>query len=71
MPQYAGLTDDLQRRKAEHGNPVDWQAYGPFQTERQARNWEDEMHRQGYQGDGGGAGWRYGYTYTITRSTRE
>ena len=71
MPQYAGLTDDLQRRKAEHGDPVDWQEVGPFQAEQQARDWEDEKHRQGFLGDGGGAGWKYGYTYPVTAQTRE
>lgn len=71
MPKYAGLTDDLQRRYVEHGFPVDWQGIGPFLTEHQARNWEDSMHRQGCRGDGGGVGWQYGYTYTITPRTIE
>jgi hypothetical protein len=71
MPRYAGLTDDPQRRKAEHGSPVDWQAFGPFATERQARDWEAGLHRQGYLGDGGGAGWKYGYTYSVNSGTRE
>ena len=30
MAYYVGLTDDLDRRRGEHGNPRDWQMTGPF-----------------------------------------
>ena len=70
MMQYAGLTDDPARRKAEHGNPADWSQQS-FDTERQAREWEKIIQDLGCQGDTGGKGWRYGYTYTITSTTKE
>ena len=71
MAMYVGLTDDLERRRGEHGNPTDWKEYGPFQSEQAARNWEKSAIASGYTGGPGGAGWRYGYTYTITSTTRE
>jgi len=69
--KYAGLTDDLNDRKAAHGNPSDWWSRS-FASEKEARQWEKATLAQpGYKGGPGGAGWRYGYTYTITSSTRE
>jgi len=69
--RYVGLTDDPKGRKAEHGDPRDW-SLRSFSTENEARSWEKGMlANPGYQGGPGGAGWRYGYTYTITTSTRE
>jgi len=69
---YVGLTDDLARRKAEHGNPSDWRGFGPFNSEAAARGWEQGWATQsGYRGGGGGAGWRFGYMYTITPYTRQ
>ena len=69
--KYVGLTDDTQIRKQQHGNPSDWWQR-TFQTEKEARDWEKDMlNRVGYKGGTGGAGWKYGYTYTITVSTRE
>ena len=71
MTWYVGLTDDPERRRAEHGNPSDWQQT-QFSTEAEARAWEAKyVGKPGYQGDTGGAGWRYGYWYTITSSTVE
>jgi len=71
MKKYVGLTDYPQQRKEEHGNPVDWRQR-TFSTEKEARDWEEDMlTKPGYAGDTGGAGWQYGYTYTITSSTRE
>lgn len=64
MARYVGLTDDPNRRKTEHGNPTDWWQKGPFSTEREARDWEKDMLSKGYRGDTGGAGWRYGYTFS-------
>jgi hypothetical protein len=29
------------------------------------------IKQQGYKGGAGGAGWKYGYTYTISNSTIE
>lgn len=63
MARYVGLTDDPERRKREHGNPPDWWQR-TFSTEREARDWEKEMLSRGYTGDTGGAGWRYGYTFS-------
>ncbi len=69
--KYVGLTDDPARRRQEHGNPTDWQQQS-FSTETEARDWERRMLAQpGYTGGPGGDGWRYGYTYTITPSTRQ
>jgi len=69
--KYVGLTDDPKARKVEHGNPSDW-LQSSFSTEKEARQWEKEMlAKSGYRGGTGGEGWRYGYTYTITSSTRE
>ncbi|MBI2373858.1 MAG: hypothetical protein HYV07_07665 [Deltaproteobacteria bacterium] len=69
--KYVGLTNDLERRHAEHGEPADWKAWGPFKSEQEARAWEKQKLAQGYEGGPGGAGWRYGYEYTITRNTQE
>ncbi|MGH7381114.1 MAG: hypothetical protein ACREKR_02655 [Candidatus Methylomirabilales bacterium] len=63
MARYVGLTDDADRRKREHGNPPDWWQRS-FSTEREARDWEKAMLAKGYLGDTGGAGWRYGYTFS-------
>jgi len=69
--KYVGLTDNPSRRRQEHGNPSDWWQR-IFVTEREARTWEKEMlEKPGYIGGPGGNGWKYGYTYTITSSTKE
>ena len=69
--KYVGLTDDPETRKEEHGNPSDWWQRR-FNTEKEARDWESEMlAKPGYKGGPGGKGWRYGYTYTITSTTKE
>ena len=69
--KYVGLTDNPTTRKQQHGNPIDWWVK-TFQTENEARDWEKEMlSKPGYKGGTGGAGWKYGYTYTITSSTSE
>jgi hypothetical protein len=69
--KYVGLTDDPERRKKEHGNPVDWWQRR-FNNEKEAREWEKEMLKKpGYKDGTGGEGWRYGYTYTIAASTKE
>ncbi len=66
----AGLTDDSATRKQAHGNPSDWWQR-PLSTEKEARQWEKDMLAKGYKGDTGGKGWKYGYTYSVTSSTRE
>lgn len=72
MTYYVGLTDDLDRRKGEHGNPSDWQVTNKFSSEKEARAWEAQyVGKPGYQGGPGGAGWRYGYWYTVTSKTKE
>ena len=63
--RYAGLTDDPERRKQDHGNPRDFRVVRELSSERQGREWEEQMLAQGYKGDVGGAGWRYGYTYAV------
>jgi hypothetical protein len=69
--KYVGLTDNPDVRKQQHGNPVDWW-FRHFSTEKEARDWEKEMiDKTGYKGGPGGAGWKYGYTYTITANTIE
>jgi hypothetical protein len=69
--KYVGLTDNPQQRKQEHGNPPDWWQRS-FNTEKEARDWEKDMlSKSGYKGNPGGAGWRYGYTYTITATTKQ
>ncbi|HEX9341149.1 MAG TPA: hypothetical protein VF992_08280 [Thermoplasmata archaeon] len=67
---YAGLTDDPQQRAREHGMPRDWQQR-VFTTEKEARAWEKDKLAHGCVGGPGGAGWRWGYTYTITTETKE
>lgn len=69
MTWYVGLTDDPDRRKIEHGNPPDWQQVR-FNSESEARAWESKyVGKPGYKGGPGGAGWRYGYWYSITLQT--
>lgn len=71
MTYYVGLTDDPVRRKGEHGNPSEWQQT-PFNSESAARAWEQSyVTKSGYKGGPGGAGWRYGYWYTITSQTKQ
>jgi len=62
--KYVGLTHDPERRRQEHGNPADFTVVGEFDSESGAREWEEQMLESGYSGDTGGAGWRYGYTFT-------
>ena len=69
--KYVGLTNDPERRKEEHGNPSDWWTR-TFSTETGAREWEKKMlEKPGYKGGPGGDGWKYGYTYTISSTTKE
>jgi hypothetical protein len=69
--KYVGLTDNEKERKTAHGNPTDWWSR-TFSSEKEARQWEKDMPaKPGYKGGAGGAGWKIGYTYTITSSTVE
>jgi hypothetical protein len=71
MMQYVGLTDNPDERRKAHANPPDW-LQRSFQTEEEAMAWQEEMlYKPGYVGGIGGHGWRYGYTYTITKKTRQ
>jgi hypothetical protein len=72
MTWYVGLTDDPARRRVEHGNPSDWGQTAMFSSEADARAWEKSyVSKPGYQGGLGGAGWCYGYWYTITLRTTQ
>lgn len=71
MAMYVGLTDNPEQRSQQHGSPSDWRLYSPFLNEDQARGWEKEAIERGFKGGPGGAGWKYGYTHTITSETRE
>ena len=64
--RYAGLTDDPVRRKKDHNYPKDFRVVHKFASEKEARKWEKDMLTQGYKGDTGGAGWQYGYTFSVT-----
>ena len=69
--KYVGLTDDPEARKLSHGSPPDWWQR-KIETEKEAREWEKEaLERPGHTGAPGGKGWKYGYTYTITPTTRQ
>jgi len=68
--KYAGLTDDPKRRKKEHGSPSDFKVVREFASEAVARIWEKGMIELGYEGDTGGAGWQYGYTFTKQKLRR-
>ncbi len=69
---YVGLTDDPKQRREQHGNPPDWAQTPRFSTENEARAWEKkQLERPNTRGGPGGSGWRYGYWYTITSTTRE
>jgi len=63
--RYAGLTDEPERRKREHGNPRDFKIMQQFTSEAAARQWERRMLIQGYNGDTSGKSWKYGYTFSI------
>lgn len=72
MTWYVGLTDNPSQRRVQHGNPPDWQQTTLFNSESEARAWEAKyVGTSGYQGGTGGAGWRYGYWYTITSATKQ
>lgn len=69
---YVGLTDDPQTRKVAHGNPKDWRVVKTFSSEVAARAWEKaEIQKPGNCGGTGGAGWKNGYKYTVSSSTKE
>lgn len=69
---YVGLTDDPERRKEEHRNPADFRVERNFGMESEARAWERrESSRLAHCGGSGGAGWRVGYKYTVTRTTEQ
>jgi hypothetical protein len=67
--RYVGLTDHPERRKEEHGDPSDFKIVRKFPSESAARKWEKSLLAQGYNGDTGGAGWQYGYTFSNTSRT--
>ncbi len=58
-----GITDDLDRRKREHGNPVRWHQWNAV-TETSARNIERHFLGKGMQGaPGGGLSPNYVYIF--------
>ena len=64
--RYVGLSNDPKRRKQEHENPSDFRIIKKFTSEASARQWEKKMLAKGYDGDTGGKGWKYGYTFSKT-----
>ncbi len=69
--KYVGLTDDLEERKTAHGNPSDWW-HRTFTSDREAKAWLEELSAQpGYTGGMPTVGCKFGYTYTITSSTKQ
>ncbi len=62
--KYAGLTNEPKKIKAERGNPADFRIIQQFTSETSARQWERRMFAQGYEKDGKGTDWKYGYTFS-------
>ena len=58
-----GVTDDLTRRRAEHGNPSPWHEWDA-DTETVARNVEAYFIAKGMKGGAGGGG-RADYVYIF------
>jgi len=69
--RYVGLTNNLDQRKEQHGSPPGFRRVHAFRTEKEARAWEEQMLSKGYKGDTGGKGWKYGYTFPVTRKKRK
>ncbi len=65
--KYAGLTDDLKKIKTELGNPVDFKVMQQFTSENSAKLWETRMFALGYEKDKKSKGWKYGYTFSVSR----
>ena len=63
--RYVGLTNNLEQRKEQHGNPSGFRRVRAFRSEKAAREWEEQMLKKGYNGDTGGKGWKYGYTFPV------
>lgn len=68
--KYAGLTDDPRTRKEAHGNPIDWNDH-EFESEEEAKLWKKTMLACGYQDGTRSEGWQFGYTFTITKATKQ
>lgn len=62
-----GLASDPLRRREALGNPERWMTAKRFHTEKEAREWEDELVSQGYRRDDGGTGWEFGYTFPTPK----
>ena len=63
--RYAGLTDDLERRRREHGKARNFRVIQQFTSEAAARQWARRMLAQGGEEDASGKGWTYGYTFST------
>ena len=63
--RYAGLTDDLERRRREHGKPRNFRVMQQFTSETAALQWKRRMLAQGCEEDTSGKGWKYGYTFSA------
>ncbi len=48
-----------------------WQSRRLEGNESAARDWEKRQLAKGHEGGPGGTGWRYGYWYTINKTTLE
>jgi len=66
----AGLTDHPLHRKLDHCDPSDW-SQCRFDSEEEAQVWYRLLLIRGYMGGVGDKGWRYGYTFTCTHTTKE
>ncbi len=68
--KYAGLTDHPLHQKLDLGDPPDW-SQCRFETEDEALAWYRSRLTRGCIGGADAAGWRYGYTFTCTHTTKE
>lgn len=71
VTKFAGLTDHPRKAKDEHGNPPDWRIEKEFRTEITARMWLQEMGEAGWERGRRSPEWGWGFTYTITKFTKQ
>jgi hypothetical protein len=64
-PGIVGLTQDPDRTRRYHKNPMGWTVEGPFLSENTAREWKSWYLGLGYTGTTDESGWRYGFRFPI------